>query len=45
VDRGDYAEHIPIVDLTRKLQLTLLGLGFIFTILAFILSALKGEPK
>ena len=45
VDRGDYAEHIPIVDLTRKLQLTLLGLSSIFTILAFILSAQKGEPK
>jgi hypothetical protein len=45
VDRGDYAEHIPIEDVTRKLQLTLLGLGMIFTILAFILSAQKGEPK
>ena len=45
VDRGDYAEHIPIVDLNRKLQLTLLGLSFVFTIFAFILAAQKGEPK
>ncbi len=45
VDRGDHAEHIPIVDLNRKLQMTLLGLGFVFSILAFILSAQKGEPK
>lgn len=45
VNRGDSAEHIPIEDLTRKLQLTLMGLSFIFTIFAFILSAQKGEPK
>ncbi len=45
VDYGDRAEHVPIVDVTRRVQLGLLGFSLIFAIVIFILSTLKGESK
>jgi hypothetical protein len=44
VDWGDRAEHIPIVDVTRRVQLALWGLSLIFTLVVFLF-ALKGEQK
>jgi len=39
VERGDQTERIPIVDLTRAVQLGLLGFCLLFCIVAFVVSA------
>ena len=38
VERGGQTERIPVLDVTRIAQLTLLGLGFIFSIATLMLS-------
>jgi hypothetical protein len=38
VERGGQTERIPVVDVTRIAQLTLLGLGFVLSIAALMLS-------
>ena len=38
VERGGQTERIPVVDVTRIAQLTLLGLGFVSSIAALMLS-------
>ena len=39
VERDTGTERIPIVDVTRMAQLTLLGLSIVFSIIALVLSA------
>jgi uncharacterized membrane protein len=39
VERDGQTERIPIVDVTRMAQLGLLGLGLVFSMVIFILSA------
>jgi hypothetical protein len=39
VERDGQTERIPIVDVTRMAQLELLGLGLVFSMVIFILSA------
>jgi hypothetical protein len=39
VERGERTERIPIVDVTRIVQLGLLALSVVFTVFIFILSA------
>ena len=39
VERGERAERIPIVDVTRIAQLGLLGLSLVFTMMTIVLSA------
>jgi hypothetical protein len=41
VERGGQTERIPIVDVTRIAQLTLLGLGIVFSIVTLMLSIRK----
>jgi hypothetical protein len=41
VERGERTERIPIVDVTRIVQLGLLALSVVFTVVIFILSAKK----
>ena len=38
VERGGQTERIPVVDVTRIAQITLLGLGFVLSIVVFMLS-------
>ena len=38
VERGDQTERIPIVDLTRAVQLGLLGFCLVFCMVAFVVS-------
>lgn len=38
VERGGQTERIPVVDVTRIAQITLLGLGFVLSIAVFMLS-------
>ena len=38
VERGGQTERIPVVDVTRIAQLTLLGLGFVLSIAGLMLS-------
>jgi hypothetical protein len=45
VERGGQTERIPVVDVTRIAQLTLLGLGFVFTIVTLMLSIRKRRDK
>ena len=39
VDRDGETERVPIIDMTRVVQLGLMGLGFVFTMLVFVRSA------
>jgi len=41
VERGGQTERVPVVDVTRIAQLTLLGLGLIFSMVTVILSIRK----
>ncbi len=41
VERGERTERIPIVDVTRIVQLGLLALSVVFTVVIFVLSAKK----
>jgi len=41
VERGERTERIPIVDVTRIIQLGLLALSVVFTVVIFVLSAKK----
>ena len=41
VERGERTERIPIVDVTRIVQLGLLALSVVFTVVIFMLSAKK----
>jgi len=41
VERGERTERIPIVDVTRIVELGLLALSVVFTVVIFILSAKK----
>ena len=45
VERGGRTDRIPVVDVTRVAQLTLLGLGFVFTIVTIMLSIRKRRDK
>ncbi len=45
VRRGEETERIPIVDITRSVQLGLLGLGLIFAMLVFILIQSKRKRR
>lgn len=38
VQRGEESERIPIVDVTRMVQLGLLGLGVVFSVVALMVS-------
>jgi riboflavin biosynthesis pyrimidine reductase len=39
VDRDGETERVPIIDVTRVVQIGLMGLGFLFTILLLVRSA------
>jgi hypothetical protein len=41
VERGEETERIPIVDVTRKVQVGLLGLGVLFGLVALVVSTLR----
>ena len=41
VERGGQTERVPVVDVTRIAQLTLLGLGLVFSMVTVILSIWK----
>ena len=41
VERGGQTERVPVVDVTRIAQLTLLGLGLVFSMVTVILSIRK----
>jgi hypothetical protein len=43
VQRGEEAERIRIVDVTRAAQLGLYGLGLVFAILGLVLSISRGK--
>ncbi len=45
VQREEETERIPIVDITRSVQLGLLGLGLIFAMLAFVLTRSKRKRR
>jgi hypothetical protein len=45
VERGGQTERVPIVDVTRVAQLTLLGLGIVFSIVTLMLSIRKRREK
>lgn len=43
VERGQHAERIPIVDVTRVVQLGLLGLFLVLGIVTFVLTIRQGR--
>jgi hypothetical protein len=45
VERDGQTERIPIVDVTRIAQLTLLGLGFVFFVVTLMLSIRKRRDR
>lgn len=45
VERGGQTERVPVVDVTRIAQLTLLGLGLVFSMVTVILSIRKRRDK
>jgi len=45
VERDGQTERVPVVDVTRIAQLTLLGLGFVFFVVALMLSVRKRSDK
>lgn len=45
VERGGQTERMPVVDVTRMAQLGLLGLGFVFSMVTFILSVRRRRDR
>jgi hypothetical protein len=45
VERDGQTERVPVVDVTRIAQLTLLGLGFVFFVVALMLSVRKRSDE
>ncbi len=45
VERGEQTERIPIVDVTRMVQLGLLGLSLVFSIFILLLSARQRRDR
>ncbi len=45
VRRGEETKRIPIINITRSVQLGLLGLGLIFAVLAFVLTQSKRKGR
>jgi hypothetical protein len=45
VERGGQMERVPVVDITRIAQLTLLGLGFVFFVVTLVLSIRKRRDR
>ena len=45
VEQGGQTERVPVVDVTRIAQLTLLGLGFFFFVVTLMLSIRKRRDK
>lgn len=45
VERDGQTERMPVVDVTRMAQLGLLGLGFVFSMVTFILSARRRRDR
>ena len=45
VERDGQTERVPVVDVTRIAQITLLGLGFVFFVVALMLSIGKRRDK
>jgi hypothetical protein len=43
VERGAWAERIPIVDITRIVQLALLGFGLVFSVIVLVKLAQRKE--
>ena len=45
VERGEQAERIPIVDVTRMAQLGLFGLSLVFSMIIFVLSIRRRRDR